>query len=289
MKITENQHKRVVSMAIAAALLASVPASAQSTGAGAPALYRELSYADLADLALPATLIVKAQIRKQSALPPEQSPKLRPGWVRLYVEAQTEALIVGRSAIGESLTYLVDVPLNARGKVPKLKKQSVILFANPVAGHPEQLQLVDVDAQIAADPATEARVRALAAEIVKPNAPPAIAGIRDAMSVDGNLAGESETQLFLKTAGNETIALSVVRRPGMAPQWGVSWTELLDQSARPPERDTLAWYRLACFLPASLPQSAIVSQDDAARIRASEDYRFVIRQLGNCPRNRQPG
>ena len=106
------------------------------------------------------------------------------------------------------------------------------------------------------------------------------------MSVEGNLAGESETQLFLKTKGSDVAALSIVRRPGMAPQWGVSWTELVDQSARPPAPDTLAWYRLACFLPDSLPQDAILSQDSASRIRAFQDYRFVMQRLGPCPRNR---
>ena len=106
------------------------------------------------------------------------------------------------------------------------------------------------------------------------------------MSVPGNLAGESETQLFLDTASGEPVSLSVVRRPGMEPEWGVSWSEIVDQSARPPEPQTVAWYRLACSLPAQLPAGAFLQQDQASRRRAEADYEFIIAQLGGCPRTR---
>ena len=86
------------------------------------------------------------------------------------------------------------------------------------------------------------------------------------MSVAGNLAGESETQLFLNTANGTPVSLTVVRRPGMAPTWGVSWTEIVDQAARPPEEGT-AGYRLACFLPRELPDKAFLQRDSASRTR----------------------
>lgn len=248
--------------------------------------YFALTYADLADLSDAATLVVKVQIRKQAVLEPERSPGLRHGWVRLYIEAETEALLSGQSAIGESLSYLVDVPLDAKGKPPKLKKQRVLLFAHAVPGRPSQLQLVTTDAQLLADEMTELRVRALLAELAPPDAPARITGVRDAMSVTGNLAGESETQLFLETENGAPVSLTIIRRPGMAPEWGVSWTEIVDQAARPPLRDTLAWYRLACFLPDSLPYDAILSRDGASRVRAAQDYRLVMQQLGSCSRDR---
>jgi hypothetical protein len=82
-----------------------------------------------------------------------------------------------------------------------------------------------------------------------------VTGIRDVMSVPGNLAGESETQLFLDTATGDPVSLSVVRRPGMQPTWGVSWSEIVDQSARPPAPQTVAWYR-----PRLLPARATPGQ-----------------------------
>ena len=65
---------------------------------------------------------------------------------------------------------------------------------------------------------------------------------------------------------------------------GKAFGEIVDQAARPPARDTLAWYRLACFLPEQLPGLANLAQDGASRARAAQDYRFIVEQLGSCPR-----
>jgi hypothetical protein len=288
MKNAENRAKGKMPAALAAALFLAAAGPAPAFAQDRPVALAVPTYADLADLAGTANLVVKAKIRQQSALDPARSPLLRPGWVRLYLEADTEALLAGHSAIGESLRYLADVPLDAKGKAPSLKKQEVLLFALPVPGKPDQLQLVTNQAQVAATPEVEAQVRAIIAGLVAPDTPPRITGVRDAFSVAGNLAGESETQIFLQTDTDQPVSLSVVRRPGMAPQWGVSWTDVVDEAARPPERDTLAWYRLACFLPPQLPARANHSDGGAARTRAAQDYALVIDQLGVCPRALQP-
>jgi len=245
-----------------------------------------MTYADLVDLSDSTKLVVKARIRKQRAIAPEISPGLRPGWVRLLLEADTEALISGRAAIGESLRFLADFPLGAKGKAPTLKKTSLLLFALPVPNRPGDLQMVDVDSYVLAEPAIEARVRDVLVQLAAPDQPPAITGVRDALAVEGNLAGESETQLFLSTSNGEPVSLNILRRPSMEPEWGVSWSELVDQSAQPPARDTLAWYRLACFLPPQLPPEAILSGSGASRVLAANDYRFVLDQLGACARTR---
>jgi hypothetical protein len=106
------------------------------------------------------------------------------------------------------------------------------------------------------------------------------------MSVAGNLFGESETQLFLDTVSGEPVSLTVIRRPGMDPAWGVSWTEIVDQSARPPAPRTVEWYRLACSLPPELPADSYLQQDTAAQEQAREDYSFILDQLGDCGRTR---
>jgi len=286
MKTIEIRRKAFALIGAAAALAIGTAAAPLAAQSETPAVMTGPTYADLADLAIPAKLVIKAKIRKQATLKPERAPSLRPGWARLYIEAQTLSLISGDVPIGESLKYLVDVRLDADGDVPKLKNREVLLFALPVPGRPAELQLVDVDAQLPADPQTEARTTAILRELASPDAPPRIEGVRDVLSVGGNLAGESETQLFLDAAGGATVAISVVRRPGMEPKWGVSWTEIVDQSAEPPARDTLEWYRLACFLPDALPQEAFLSNDRESRVRAEEDYRVVIEQLGSCPRTR---
>lgn len=286
MKIREIQENRAWGFAAAAALFALTVTPAELAAQTSPQPVPSITYADAVDLGDAAGLVVKARIRKQSTLPVERSPGVRPGWVRQLIEAETETLISGRVPIGESLRYLVDVPLDAKGKPPKLKKQSVLLFARPVAGRPGELQLVDVDAQLAADPATEALVRRVMTALAANNAPPRVTGIREALSVPGNLAGESETQLFMNTSDGAPVSLSIIRRPGMQPEWGVSWSELVDEAAQPLVRDTLEWYRLACFLPDTLPPEAIISRDGASRVLASQDYNFVRQALGACLRKR---
>jgi hypothetical protein len=281
------RHRRALPRALAAAILLSAtclaaPAAAQDRAPVAPAA----TYADLADLAGAAAIVALVEVRDQAQVEPARAPGLAPGHARLYIEARTEALLAGRAALGESLVYLADVPLDAKGKAPKLKKQRFIVFADPVPGRPGSLQLVDPAAQLPAAPATEQLARSVIAALAAPGAPPAVTGFRDVMSVPGNLAGESETQLFLDTATGEPVSLSVVRRPGMQPTWGVSWSEIVDQSARPPEPQTVAWYRLACFLPARLPVDAFLQQDQASRRRAEADYEFIVQQLGGCPRTR---
>jgi hypothetical protein len=244
------------------------------------------SYADLADLADSAGAVVHVRVLKQATLEPERAANVAPGEARLYVEAETVALLTGKAPVGGALRYLVDVPLDAKGKAPKLKKQEFLVFARTVPGRPGELQLVGPHAQLPWSPELEARLRPVLAAFAAPDARPAITGVRDALSVPGNLVGESETQFFLDTAAGEPVSLTVVRRPGMEPVWGVSWSEIVDQAARPPQRDTLEWYRLACFLPPELPAKANLARDSASRARATEDYRFVLDQLGDCPRLR---
>lgn len=266
--------------------LAACATAGEAQVATTPAAAQALTYADLVGLAEPAAIVARVTVEDQATVEPERAPGLAPGHARLYIEAQTERVLKGPAALGESLRYLVDVPLDAKGKPPKLREQSLLVFANPVSGRPSELQLIEPDAQIPADDATEARLRAVIVELVAPDAPPRATGVRDVLSVAGNLAGESETQMFVETVSGNPAALTVIRRPGMAPQWGVSWTEIVDQAAQAPERGTLEWYRLACSLPRTLPADAFLQADAAGRSRAEADYRFVLEQLGPCERTR---
>lgn len=259
------------------------PISAQDGRLGAP-----LSWADMADLSDAAQLVVRARIKKQAELEPERAYGVAPGYTRLYIEAETTALIAGSAPLGESLRYLVDVPLTAKGRAPKLKKQEVVLFARTVANRPGQIQLVARDAQFGWSEQFEQRLRPILTALAAADAPPPVTGIRDALSVAGNLSGESETQIFVETQTAAPLSISVVRRPGFAPSWGVSYSEIVDQAVRAPAVRTASWYRLACFLPRELPGAANLARNPADRARADADYRFVIERLGPCGRTRIP-
>ena len=264
---------------------ASLAAMAQQP-AEAAASPQQASDADLIDLADYADLVVRAKIRRQSDVAPERAPGLKPGHARFYIEADTVSLLAGSTPVGEQVRYLVDLPMDARGRKPKLRKEEVLLFARPVAGRPGELQLIAPDAQLLWNAALERRTRLVLEQLVARDAPPRIVGVRDALSVAGTLAGESETQIFLQTVNDDPAAISVIRRPGMAPVWGVSFSEIVDQAVRVPPRGSLAHYRLACALPETLPGDANLAREPADRARASDDYRFVLAQLGPCSRLR---
>lgn len=272
----------------ATAALAVAPANAQPAAIradGNAVSGADLTYADLADLALSAQLVARIQVRKVVRLKPAESPGVGPGMARLYVEGRTTALLVGND-IGESVRFLADVPLDAKGRPPRLVKTQALVLAHTVPGKPGELLLVAPDAMLRWSEPLEARLRAVLTEIVSPDAPPRITALREALHVPGNLAGEGETQLFFATEGGKPVSLSVIRRPGQAAAWGVSFSEIVDQAARPPQPDTLAWYRLACALPASLPDVANISDAPQDRRIAAEDYAQVVRELGPCTRTR---
>ena len=273
---------------IAAALLAgcATTAGAQPAGAAAEPSASTLTFVDLADLVERAPVIATAEIRRQATVEPERAVGLAPGHVRLYLEADTEAVLTGRSPLGESLRFLADMPLQLNSRAPRITRERFVLFADTVPGRPGELQLIDPGAMIPADPGLEARLRSVIAAFAAADAPSPIIGIRDVISVPGNLTGESETQMFVDTESGAPLALSVIRRPGMAPTWGVSWSEIVDQSARPPVPETVEWYRLACFLPPQLPLESFLQEEAAPRAQAQEDYRLVLEELGPCIRSR---
>lgn len=276
----------------AGALLALAPAAAPlgaiaNAAPPPPMAPPAVTYADLADLADSAPLALKAQVRRLTALEPERARGVKPGWGRFYIEARTRTLIAGNTVLGEALKYLVDLPLDAKGKPPALKNKEVLLFARTISGRPGELQLVAPDAQILWHPESEAKLRAILTELQKPDAPKRVRGLREAIHVPGNLAGEGETQMFLATVDNSAASIVVLRKPGQPARWGVTFSEVLEDSMQPPAPDTLTWYRLACFMPAQMPAGVNVSASPEDKTIAAEDYALVRRQLGACPRSRK--
>ena len=262
-------------------------ASAESPLARSPATSGP-TYAELVELAQAGEIVVIAAITDQVRVKPERAPGLAPGKARLYLEAATESLLAARAPLGESLAFLADREVDSRGRAPDLEKQRFLLFARAVPARPGEIQLVSQAAMLPADPALVERTRTVLRQLAEGPQLPQVTGVREVISVAGNLAGESETQLFLATAAGEPVSLTVLRRPGMAPEWGVSWTDIVDPAARPAEPKTLAWYRLACFLPEALPEEAFLQEEAEARARARADYAFILAELGACARTPAP-
>lgn len=250
------------------------PALAQASAAAG-----RLSYADIADLVTASPVIVSARVKGTKGV--KMTPATGgPPSEYLLVRAQVQALIRGRYGILPIVTFL------ARAEDAKRlyrSKARLLLFALPTS-KPDQLQLVSRYAAQPMTPQLDTTVRALAAEVLRADSPPRILAVGDAFHSAGTVAGEGETQIFLKTETQAPISLSILRRPGQPARWGVSLGEIVDETAVPPQPDSLLWYRLACSLPAQLPFEAIrnlLPQDGEA---ARRDYAFVMESLGSCGR-----
>lgn len=270
--------------AVAAALLVAPPADSRPQQPQVDAL----TYADLADLSLAAPVAAHVRVTRAIRLDVEEAVGVPDGKTRFYVEADVVTLIRGAGGIPSEVSYLVDLPNDASGRRAKLRRKSEhLLFANTVPARPGELRLAAPDAQIAWSAEREQIVRRILNEAASPDAPPQLVGIGNAFSVPGTLPGESETQIFFQTASGAPVSLTILRRPNEEPRWAVALSEIVDNAARPPEPESLLWYRLACTLPPTLPSESFDDADPARINEIQRDYRFVLERLGPCVRSRR--
>src|SRR3546814_6946302 len=115
-------------LSAAIAALALQPLEPAHSANKASSLQTVNGYADLADLALDAPMVVEAEIRKTYRIKAKESPGIPAGYGRYLVTAEVVRLISGRDALPSRINYLVDVPFDSRGKLPKLKNELALLF-----------------------------------------------------------------------------------------------------------------------------------------------------------------
>lgn len=262
-----------------AALLLSLPACAT---VAAPALAvpgaDRLSTADLADLALGAPVVMEGTVRRVT----RSGDSATAGLERAYLETDVTAAIRSPGPLGPQQGFVWE---GTRDAMKRLKGSRVLVFARPVEGRPGQLQMIARDALVASTPERIGTVRALLSEAAAPDAAPAITGVARAFHTAGPVGDEGETQLFLMTDNGQPVSISVLRVPGRRPAWSLSTGDVAGAAAPAPRRDTLAWVRLACGLPASVPAAALPTEARDAQA-VQRDYRFVSESLGPCGRTR---
>lgn len=277
---------------VAAAICALAAGQAQSqaqmppTGFAVPAMGG--AYADIADLVVVSPLILEAQIRKVTKLPETQSVGVPAHIQRVVIDADISSLIRGTEGFAAKARFLLDIPKDAKGKIPKLQKRRYFLLGSMVPGSTGMLKLSRPDALVEWSAENDATLRAITREAVRLDAAQGISGISGAFHTQGTVLGEGETQIFLRTAGGQPISVSVLSRPGEAKRWAVSTGDVIDESAIAPARNTLLWYRLACGLPRTLEPRLVESGDPRDITNAQADYRFVLDSLGPCGRTRAP-
>lgn len=244
------------------------------------------AYADIADLVVISPLILDAQIRKVTKLPETQTLGVPANIQRVVIDADVTSLIRGADGFAASARFLLDIPRDAKGKIPKLQKRRYFILGSKVAGTPGALKLSRPDALVEWSAENDATLRAITKDAVQIDAPQAVSGISGAFHTQGTVLGEGETQIFLRTASGQPISVSVLSRPGQAKRWAVSTGDVIDESAVAPSRNTLLWYRLACSLPRTLDPRLVESGEAQDIANAQADYRFVVDSLGPCGRTR---
>ncbi|MEQ1551610.1 hypothetical protein [Sphingorhabdus sp.] len=244
------------------------------------------SYADIADLVVNSPLILDAQIRKVTSLPATQTAGVPANIQRVLIDADVTSLVRGADGFAAKARFLLDVPKNAKGKIPKLQKRRYFILGSKVNGSAGTVKLSRPDALVEWSPANDATLRAITKEAVQVDAPQAISGITSAFHSQGTIIGEGETQIFLRAASGQPISVSILSRPGQNKHWAVSTGDVIDESAIAPTKDTLLWYRLACSLPRTLDPKLVESSEAKDIANAQSDYRFVMDSLGPCGRTR---
>lgn len=235
------------------------------------------TYADLAALTLASPVIVRATVTRADRLGAKDAPDIAPGHARLLIRVALAAALKAPAAVPAEISYLVDVPLTG-GKAPRLKGAQVLLFLR-AGTEPGEFTLVSAGAQLAATATAEATTRAVVLA-ARDAGIPTVTGIGNAFRVPGAVPGEAESQFFVST-DSRPVSLVVLTRPGAARTLSLALGEIVDDAAAPIQRDTLLWYRLACFLPRTLP--ARIGGSDRAAL--ADDYGFVLDTLGACERN----
>ena len=273
----------IVLIAPLSAALAQLPA-APSPNFAVPAT--NTSYADIADLVVVSPLIVDTTVRVVTKIPLEQSVGVPISVQRLLIVADVGALLRGNDGVAGQVRFLLDVPKDAKGKIPKLKKRRYFLLGNKAAGLPGTIRLSRPDALIEWSAGNDALLRAVTKEAVIIDAPQAINGLTSAFHSPGTVIGEGETQIFVEAKSNQIYSLSVFSQPGAPKRWAVSTGEVIDESASAPQPGSLLWYRLACGLPQTLDPKLVETNDGENAMKAQADYRFIIQSLGPCDRKR---
>jgi hypothetical protein len=235
------------------------------------------SFADLATLSLAAPVVLRATIYKAERLKPRDAPGVAPGSARMLISAATTAAIVAPGDVPPRITYLVDVPLDDRGRPPSLLRTGMLLFLRADPAAVGQYALIDAHGQLPWTADADAAVRALLTG-ARSGAVPVVTGISSAFRVPGAIPGEAESQFFLSTADGKPVSLVVLTRPGQPRRLSIALGEVIDDAAAGVKPGTLLWYRLACFLPKALPRTI------DAGMEVADDYSFLLTSLGRCER-----
>ena len=267
-------------LCVLAAFVPFASAPAQSPPATTP-----LTWTDWADLALSSPVVIRASVNRVDRLSRKEAPDVPPAEVRALVRAGLSAALKSPSVLPAEAAWRWQGPADARGRPPFGKQADVLVFARPLDGGSDPavqpLALISRSGQQPWSAEADAIVRDVLKQALKPGATGLmVTGVRDAFHSDGDVAGASESQFFLRTEGGAPLTLVVTRAPGARETVLVATGDLVEM-AQPVQPRTLLWRGLACGMPDQLPVAF------ASSPALTEDWALAKRRIGAC--GRTPG
>jgi hypothetical protein len=243
-------------------------------------------YPVAARLYLNSPVVARGLITSQSKLNKKGNASLPPlptGQGRAMLEAELQTVLKAPDALPASLKFLWQGPLDAKGKLPTFKKQTLLLFltpatANGVTGY----GLTDINSVRPWLPTEDAQLRAIAAAAQDPaQRGLAIKGVRTTfvtMPEDAN--STPYVHILFSTMNNAPLAAILEKQSG---QWMLRTTLTdLDQDAVGIQRQSLLWYHMACGLPAEPPAAVAKQPTEAESALARDAWSGMLEQLGPC-------
>lgn len=235
--------------------------------------------ADLADLVLASTTVVRARVTKAKEIKAERAPGLSPGYRRFLVDAEVEGVLAAPGGVPGEIRYLADLPETERGRAPSVRGADVLLFLGPEQ-RPGEYALAHRKGQQAWSSETESIAKRFLAERSTSTLPTGTLEVTGAFHVPGTVPGESESQIFVRGADGLPASLVVLRRPGQDPRVVIATGDVIDPGAPSPDPQALTTLLFACGLPAALPEDA--AQGDHAAVVS--DFAAAKDALGGCER-----
>jgi hypothetical protein len=239
-----------------------------------------------ARLYLASPVVARALVKGQSKLGKKDSAALPPlpaGQGRAMLDVELQGVLKAPDALPARLKFLWQGPLDAKGKVPGFKKQSLLLFlSTATAGGVTGYGLTDIASVRPWSPAEEAQLRSIAVAAQDPGQRGlAIKGVRTTfVTVPEDANSDPYVHILFATQNGAPLAAILEKQRG---QWQLRTTITdLDQDAQLIQRQSLLWYHMACGLTVEPPSVVTAQPTDAERALAREAWTGMLEQLGPC-------
>ena len=242
----------------------------------------DLSWTDWADLSLASPVVIRGTVNRVDRLSKREAPDVPADEVRALVRADLSAALTSPVVLPAEAAWRWQGRADSKGKAPFGKGADLLLFGSALSGgtNPavQPIQLTGRSGQRPWSAEADAIVRDVLKQALAPGARGLmVTGVRDAFFSEGEVAGASESQFFLRTEGGAPLTLVVRRDPARPVQVLVATGELVDR-AQPPRQRTLLWRGLACGMPVRLPPALGATQALAT------DWATARRVIGDCGR-----